>query len=133
MIGLAEHAHPGGIERDFLPRLAQRGGGGVLAIVDAPPGKGNLPAMIAQALAAVGEDQPGLGPVGDRHQHRGVAQRAVGRLVMVAGEQIIGTRAGQRRREALDQAHCGASAKKAPFDHRPGGSCPSASAISASS
>ena len=67
-------------------------------------------------------------------EHRGFAQRAAGALVEIAGEQTRGTCRGEGRADAFDQhGHRGANVKKAPSDQIPGGTWPSASAISASS
>ena len=54
MVGLAEDADAGGVEGDLLPRLAQRGGCGVFALVEAAAGEGDLPAMVAQGRGCGG-------------------------------------------------------------------------------
>ncbi len=101
-------------------RLAQRGGGRhPRPRRSGRPGKATWPAWVRRSLAAQGEDQAGLGPVGDGDQHRGLAVLVVMTLDEVAGQQAVRRIGGERARDSFDQAH-GASGKKAPSDQTPG-------------
>ena len=51
--------------------FAERGGDGILAGIKTAAGKCDLSGVGAQMLSADGQDDAGLGPVGDRDQHRG--------------------------------------------------------------
>ena len=53
--------------------FAQGGSEAILALVHPPPGKTDLPGMSAQMLAPHSQDDARFGPVGHRHQHRGLA------------------------------------------------------------
>ena len=60
-----------GQQSDFLLCLAKRGGdGAVVAGIDAAAGKRDLAGMFAQAGIAERQQNAGIGPIGDRDQHR---------------------------------------------------------------
>ena len=62
----------GGVERNFLLRLAQSGGDGVgITFVQPPAGKGDLPRMLAQMGCAAREDHARIRPIRNRDQHGG--------------------------------------------------------------
>lgn len=56
------------IEQDFFPGFAKSSSDGVLAGLEAAAGKGDLTCMSAQMLAADGENDSGLRPIGDGDQ-----------------------------------------------------------------
>ena len=74
----------GRIEEDFLVGLAKRSGDRRLTLVDPPAGEGDLAGMCAHMLAANGEDDAGLRPIGDRDQHTGVDRGSGAKLVQIA-------------------------------------------------
>ena len=65
-------------------------------------------------------------------QHRGMARLPLDAFDQVARQQAVRRLIGQGQGDSFDQAH-GTSLKNVPADQMPGGSWPSASAISASS
>ena len=71
----------GGVEADFLLRLAQSGGFGVGVLgVDASAGEADLSGVLVQVRGALGQQDAGFGAQHDRHQHRRFHQGALERI-----------------------------------------------------
>jgi len=71
---LAEHAHGGGIDADFLGSLTQRGLRRSLARVGGPPGQADLAGMTCQRRGAHGQWKRNTGISGiQAQQRRGIA------------------------------------------------------------
>src|SRR4249919_3332077 len=112
--------------------LAKRGLTGSFARIDPSARKGDLTRVRTQIVAANGENQARIGPIGDCDEHGGRARLVILPLQYVAGQQVMRRVGRERASDSVDQAH-GTNGKKAPLDQTPGGSWDSARAISASS
>ena len=131
-IGFAQQADQGRVERKFFKGFAQCGCGRVLTLVNPSARECDLSGMSAQIVASLGQDQSGLRAVCDGDQDRRLPGFALMSFDKIAGQQSMRRIAGKSRRDSFDQAH-GESRKNMPSDQTPGGTWPSASAISANS
>ncbi len=131
-IGFAKQLHLVRIERQLFICFPQRRPNGGLAFVDAAAWEGNLAGVLAHMFPPNGQNQARLGPVGDRDEHGGEVGFAFLAFDQVADQEVVRRIGCERPGDSIDDAH-GANGKNWPSDQMPGGSWPSASAISASS
>ena len=134
----ADHGHGRAWQADLLLRFAQRRLDDRLAGIEPAAGKRDLAGVAAQRVGALGEDDAGARPVGDRDQYRGGGERILRPLIqpdLVAGQQVGRgvLPARERGGEPLGQGHAGWIGKNAPALHTPGGCSSPASARSARS
>ena len=105
MVGLAEDAHRGGVEAEFLPCLAQAAARRLSPSSMRPPGKAIWPPWSRRPWLRWVRITPGSGRSVIATSTAASRSGAVSLVEQVAGEQV--DRAGQRQRggDSIDEAH----------------------------
>ena len=101
--------------------FAQGGRRSIFSLVYPSARKGDLAGMGSKIVAALGQDQAGLGPVRDRDKNCSLPRFSIMTFQKVARQQVVRRVIGQRQGDSLDQTH-ETIGKNILSDQMPGGS-----------